>query len=75
MADVLSSDEVNEIAETPPGSVQAVMKRISTEEKSQVSTVQEQKPAESIPAPRMNIASIGPDHKVTFEASKEEGKP
>lgn len=74
MADVLSSDEVNEIAETPPGSVQAAMKGITPKEKSKDSTFQDQKPTESTPAPRMNIASIGPDHKVTFKATKEEGK-
>lgn len=75
VADVLSSDEVNEIAQTPPGAVQAAMKQPSAKEKSQDPAVLERKSTESMPAPRMNIASIGPDHKVTFEAAKEKGKP
>lgn len=74
MADVLSSDEINEIAMTPPGAVQAAMKELSVKEESRDSAVQEQKPPDNTPAPRINFASIGPDHKVTFEAAKEEGK-
>ena len=74
MADVLSNDEINEIAVTPPGAVQAAMKELSAKKESRDSAVQEQKPPESMSAPRMNFASIGPDHKVTFEAAKEEGE-
>lgn len=74
LADILSSDEVNEIANTPPGAVQAAMKELSAKDKPRDSAVQEPKLTESISAPRMNIASIGPDRKVTFEATKEENK-
>lgn len=74
LADTLSNDEVNEIAEAQPGAVQAAIKGLTAKDKSQDATVQEPKSPESISAPRMNIASVGPDRKVTFEAAKEERK-
>lgn len=71
LADILSSEEVNEIANTPPGAVQAAMKELSVKDEPRDSAVQEPKPPGLISTPRMNVASIGPDRKVTFETTKE----
>lgn len=77
LTDILSRDEVNEIAETPPGAVQAAVKELSAKDKAQdrdsaAASTQEPKAPQNISsAPRMSIASIGPDRKVTFEAGKE----
>lgn len=74
LADNLSSDEVNEIAKTPPGAVHAAMKKLSDKNGPGDSAAQEPSLPESKSTPRMNIASIGPDRKVKFEAAKEENK-
>lgn len=71
LSDILSSEEVNEIADTPPGAVRVAMKELSVKDDSRDSAVQETKPPGPISTPRMNIASIGPDRKVTFETTKE----
>ena len=67
ISDVLTSQDVNEIADTQPGVVQPL-----------VALSRDESPAESggqtkaampvtIKAPRMSTASIGSDGKVTFE--------
>jgi hypothetical protein len=69
LADILSSEEVNEIAKAPPGAVKSAMKELSTQETPRNFVVDTQSPA-STSLPRMKIASIGPDRKVTIEATK-----
>ncbi len=59
--DVLSSDNVNEIADTQPGL------SVSQERSQADSEVSEAKSFTNIKAPRMSTASIGTDGKVTFE--------
>lgn len=70
LADILSDKEVNEIANAPPGAVEAAMKELSTKDKPGNLAVDTQSPASSSPV-RMKIASIGPDRKVMIEAPKE----
>lgn len=64
--DVLTSENVNEIADTKPGVVQPVM--TLSQEQSQTDS---RDPEAGFPvttkAPRMSTASIGTDGKVTFE--------
>ena len=65
ISDVLTSRDVNEIADAQPGVIQPLVNldRGSAEE-----SVQQQHAAPvTIKAPRMQTASIGSDGKVTFE--------
>ena len=66
ISDVLTSEDVNEIADTQPGVVQHVV--TLPQERNQGES---RDPKASFPlnvkAPRMSTASIGTDGKVTFE--------
>ena len=67
ISDVLTSKDVNEIADTQPGVVQSVV--TLSQEKSLDDFKGQQKTAipVTIKAPRMSTASIGSDGKVKFE--------
>ncbi|MCJ1457950.1 Altered inheritance of mitochondria protein 24, mitochondrial [Mycoblastus sanguinarius] len=67
ISDVLTSQDVNEIADTQPGVIQPVI--TLSHEKSQTESTDQEKAAMpvTIKAPRMSTASIGSDGKVTFE--------
>ena len=67
LSDVLTSENVNEIADTPPGVVQPVV--ILGQERSQAESGSPKLPV-SIKAPRMSTASIGTDGKVTFKPNE-----
>lgn len=69
--DVLTSENVNEIADTQPGIVQPVA--TLTQEGSQTDPAEKPKAGfpVTIKAPRMSTASIGTDGKVTFEPIRE----
>ena len=70
LTDILSSEEVNEIAKTPPGAVRAALKDSFVKEEARNSVDHELKKSEHSSTPQMSIASIGPDKKVRFEATK-----
>ena len=62
--DVLTSENVNEIADTQPGGVQPVV--TISQERSHAEDPKAGFPV-TIKAPRMSTASIGADGRVTFE--------
>lgn len=68
ISDVLTSQDVNEIADTQPGVVHPVV--TLSREKSPAGSDDQGKAAMPviIKAPRMSTASIGSDGKVTFES-------
>lgn len=67
LSDVLTSKDVDEIADTPAGSVQSALKMADTREGGQGATsspIQDK----MIEAPtRLRVASIGQDDKVVFK--------
>ncbi|KAL9122183.1 MAG: hypothetical protein Q9187_001264 [Circinaria calcarea] len=67
LSDVLSTRDVNEIADSPPGAIQAaVTLAMSGPEKPATDSSSGTTPASARPT-RLSMASIGPDGKVTFE--------
>ena len=67
LSDALTSQEVNEIAKTPPGAVHAAMKQQEKGEKDRGFS-QKKKLSAADQAPRISVASVGQDGKVKFEA-------
>ncbi|KAG8529252.1 uncharacterized protein KY384_005887 [Bacidia gigantensis] len=70
--DVLTSREVNEIAEAQPGIVQSLvdLQRLANVADPSKAANTQTTSAATVKAPRMRTASIDPDGRVIFEASE-----
>jgi hypothetical protein len=70
MSDVLTSRDVNEIAETEPGAVRSAVTKIQSQENARMAPKISVRPAPSgSTMTALSVATIGPDGTVQFEST------
>ena len=67
---MLTTRDVNEIADAPAGSLQAALTSLSNAEKTKGSEQKSAGPAVTNKPPQMSLASVGRDGKVKFESTE-----